>query len=222
VLKITGSEDLDKLRALAKLCSQEFFNDPSLLVAVLRRILEVLELAMPPPVEEKKVRGKKKKGKKKKKADPRKVEVFDACFALGRACNRVGDFEDARRYLKRAKEGYEEQLGPDSEKALEVTFSLIMFTGMSMGEVIDKLKALVERMIGVLGEENVVTLQTLNQRFQLVNYLPHTHTSEHDQTKSHLERLLTIRPQLLLVPLLGSPTVSPRILKITNPITRPP
>ena len=47
VLKITGSEDLEKLRALAKLCSIEFFNDPSLLVAV-SRILEVLVLAMPP------------------------------------------------------------------------------------------------------------------------------------------------------------------------------
>ncbi|GMH97158.1 hypothetical protein TrVE_jg7838 [Triparma verrucosa] len=47
VLKITGSEDLEKLRALAKLCSIEFFNNPSLLVAV-SRILEVLVLAMPP------------------------------------------------------------------------------------------------------------------------------------------------------------------------------
>jgi len=88
VLKITGSEDMEKLRALAMLCSPEFFDDPSLLVAVSRRILEVLLLAMPAPVEEKKVRGKKKKkkGKKKKVADPRKVEVLDACYVLGRAC----------------------------------------------------------------------------------------------------------------------------------------
>ncbi|GMH68154.1 hypothetical protein TL16_g04863 [Triparma laevis f. inornata] len=57
VLAITKSEDLVKLRALEKLCSVEFFNDPSLLVVVWRRIFEVLELAMP---EEKKVRGKKK------------------------------------------------------------------------------------------------------------------------------------------------------------------
>ena len=104
VLKITGSEDMEKLRALAKLCSQEFFNDPSLLVAVSRRVLEVLELAMPAPVEQKKVRGKKKKGMKKKKADPRKVEVLDACFELGKACNMVRDMEDARRYFKQAKE----------------------------------------------------------------------------------------------------------------------
>ncbi|GMH75768.1 hypothetical protein TrLO_g2659 [Triparma laevis f. longispina] len=32
VLRITRSQDLVKLRALAKLCSQEFFNDPSLLM----------------------------------------------------------------------------------------------------------------------------------------------------------------------------------------------
>jgi len=61
VLKITKSEDLVRLRALAKLCSQDFFYDKSLLVAVWRRILEVLVLAMPPVVEERKVRGKKKK-----------------------------------------------------------------------------------------------------------------------------------------------------------------
>ena len=94
VLKVTGSEDMEKLRALAKLCSREFFDDPSLLVAVSRRILEVLELAMLAPVVEKKVRGKKKKAKKKK-ADPRKFEFLDACFALGRACNMVRDHEDA-------------------------------------------------------------------------------------------------------------------------------
>ncbi|GMI18232.1 hypothetical protein TrLO_g7040 [Triparma laevis f. longispina] len=47
VLTITRSEDLVKLRALAKLCSKEFFEDPSLFVVAWRRILEVLELAMP-------------------------------------------------------------------------------------------------------------------------------------------------------------------------------
>ena len=68
VLRITRSEELVKLRALAKLCSRDFFDDPSLRAVAWRRILEVLELAMP---EEKKVRGKKKK--KRKKYDPRKL-----------------------------------------------------------------------------------------------------------------------------------------------------
>ena len=80
---ITNLEDMVKLRALAKLCSIEFFNDPS----VWRRILEVLVLAMSPGGgEEKKVRRKKKQKKKKKKADPRNLEILDACYALGRAC----------------------------------------------------------------------------------------------------------------------------------------
>ncbi|GMI03145.1 hypothetical protein TrLO_g2503 [Triparma laevis f. longispina] len=61
VLMITKSEDLVKLRALAKLCSREVFDDKSLLVVAWRRILEVLVLAMPPVVDEKKFRGKKKK-----------------------------------------------------------------------------------------------------------------------------------------------------------------
>ncbi|GMH83752.1 hypothetical protein TL16_g09705 [Triparma laevis f. inornata] len=87
VLAITRSENLVNLRALAKLCSRDFFDDPSLFVVAWRRILEVLELAMP---EEKKVRGKKKK-QQKKKNDLRKLEILDACFALGWACNSVVD-----------------------------------------------------------------------------------------------------------------------------------
>ena len=119
VLMITKSEDVAKLRALAKLCSKEFFDDPSLRVAVWRRILEVLELAMPSVVEKKARRNKKKQ--QKKKNDPRKLEILDACWELGKACNQVRNMDDARRYTKRAKEGYEEQLGRDSEKALEST-----------------------------------------------------------------------------------------------------
>ncbi|GMH59118.1 hypothetical protein TrLO_g15016 [Triparma laevis f. longispina] len=90
---------------LAKLCSREFFEDPSLKVAVERRILEVLVLAMPPGgVEEKKARGKKKK-QKKKKADPKTLEILDVCMELGDSCTFLGDFDDARRYLKRALKG---------------------------------------------------------------------------------------------------------------------
>ena len=117
VLLIMNSEDLVKLRALAKLCSNEFFDDLSLLVVAWRRILEVLVLAMPPVVEQK-VRGKKKQ---KKKNDPRTLEILDACAELGRACNWVGDVDDSIRCLKRAKEGYEEQLGPDDAKTLDAT-----------------------------------------------------------------------------------------------------
>ena len=85
VLRIAWSGDLVKLRVFAELCSQEFFDDMSLLVVAWRRILEVLEVAMQV---EKKVRGKKKKQQKKKK-DPRKLEILDACKALGTACNWV-------------------------------------------------------------------------------------------------------------------------------------
>ena len=122
-LRIARSEDLVKLRELAVLCSKEYFDDPSLLVAVWRRILEVLVLTMPPVVE-KKVRGKKKK-QQQKKNDPRKLEMLDACHALGKVCGFVGDFYDGRRYLKRAKEVYEEQVRNCEERTNAVTsFSL--------------------------------------------------------------------------------------------------
>ncbi|GMI11016.1 hypothetical protein TrVE_jg3300 [Triparma verrucosa] len=181
---------MKKLRALAKLCSIEFFDDPSLLVAVSRRILEVLVLAMPAPVKEKKVRGKKKKGMKK--ADPRKLEVLDACFALGGACGMVRDFEDMRQYYKRAKEGYEEQLGPDSEKTLEATCGLILVTCSSLGEALQRLRALVERMVGALGVDNAVTLDALNSLGSRLQ-----ENGEYEEARKVYERVLAGREKVL-------------------------
>ncbi|GMH85190.1 hypothetical protein TL16_g10152 [Triparma laevis f. inornata] len=95
VLMITESEDMAKLRALAKLCSKEFFDDPSLLVAVSRRILEVLVLAMPPVV---------KKGEKEDdegtridfRSNPlKKVETLRALGDVQGVHGGVGDFEGA-------------------------------------------------------------------------------------------------------------------------------
>ncbi|GMH53103.1 hypothetical protein TrRE_jg611 [Triparma retinervis] len=192
VLKITGSEDMEKLRALEKLCSPEFFDDVSLLVVVSRRVLEVLELAMK---KKEKVQGKKKKKKKKKKkADPGKVEVLDACLALGRACSfGVGaDFDDVIRYVKRAKEGYEEQLGADSEKTLEATKCLICVTRMSDEDRIDKLKAVVDRMVGALGEESIVTLDTLNELGIELKI-----NEEYEEARKVFERCLAGREKVL-------------------------
>ncbi|GMI16482.1 hypothetical protein TrLO_g12848 [Triparma laevis f. longispina] len=108
---------------LAKLCSSELFDNKLLLAVAWLRILEVLWLAMQPVVDGKKVRGKKKQ-KKKTKNDPRKLEILDACFETGKACNNVRDHGWAMRYFKKAKDGCEEQLGRDSEKALYVTYYL--------------------------------------------------------------------------------------------------
>ncbi|GMH51436.1 hypothetical protein TL16_g01010 [Triparma laevis f. inornata] len=90
VLGITNSEDLVKLRALAELCSKEFFDDQSLLVVAWRRIMKVLET-------------RKKVGEvksEKEEGDAKDFEILDACAALGRASSLVGDFDDARRYFK--------------------------------------------------------------------------------------------------------------------------
>ena len=165
VLEIMNSEDMVKLRALAELSSREVFDDPSLRVAVCRRILEVLVLGegFGDGMKEAKQRGGKKKKGKKKKADARVVEVLDACAALGNACNKVGDGEDARCYYKRAKDGYEKELGRNDEKTLEATYSLICCTGMSKEERIEKVRDLVARMKAALGEDNETTLDTLNQ-----------------------------------------------------------
>ena len=66
---------------------------------------------------------------------------------MGKACNWVEDWDDAIRYYKRAKEGYEEQLGSDDEKTLEATYSLITSTADDYieEEFIEKLRDLVKR-----------------------------------------------------------------------------
>lgn len=144
-------------------------------------------MAMPPPLQ----KGKREGEGKKKKADPRKLEVLDACFALGRACNQIRD-GDARRYFERAKKGYEEQLGPDSEKALDATSSLICVTQMSMGEASSKYRALVKRMMGALGEENVVALDTLNSLGAMLK-----ENGEYEETRKILEKILSVQEKLL-------------------------
>jgi len=116
VLRVTRSEGLVKLRALAKLCSENFFQDPSLFVVAWRRIFEVLELAMPPVVE-RKYEDRRSRGNRRTTRGS--WRFWTLMRSWGEACGWIGDGGDARRYLKRAKEGYEEQLGRDSEKAFK-------------------------------------------------------------------------------------------------------
>ncbi|GMH48273.1 hypothetical protein TL16_g00253 [Triparma laevis f. inornata] len=139
--------------------------------------------------EEKKVRRKKKK--KKKKKDPRKLEILDACMALGDACNRVRDIDDAMKYKERALKGYEEQLGRNSENALHVTYSLTWSTLMSNDEKIEKLRDLVKRMERALGEENVVTLDTLNSLGGTLHK-----NEEHEEAKEVWEKCLVGQTKL--------------------------
>ena len=120
------------------------------------------------------------------------MEILDVCIALGRACGFVRDFDDARRYLKRAKEGYEEQLGRDSEKAPDATYGLIGSTAMSMDEIIEKLRDLEKWCERALGEENVVTLETPNT---FGNKLQEN--GEYEEAKEVHERCLAGRMKVL-------------------------
>ncbi|GMH76237.1 hypothetical protein TrLO_g4040 [Triparma laevis f. longispina] len=140
--------------------------------------------------EEKKVRGKKKKQQKKK--DPKKLEILNDCAALGRACNKVGDFDDAKRYFKRTKEGYEEQLGRNSEKALDANYWMVTCTAMSEADRIEKTRDLVKRMERALGEENVVTLETRNS---LGNAL--SRNEQYEEAKEVHEKCLAGRMKAL-------------------------
>ncbi|GMH58380.1 hypothetical protein TrLO_g7376 [Triparma laevis f. longispina] len=114
-----------------------------------------------------------------------KLEILNACFELGRACCFVDDFDDARRYLKRAKEGYEEQLGRDSEKLLEATCGLIAVTPGSDDEKFETYRDLLKRVERALGEENVVTFNALTQLGMTLS-----DNGEYEEAKEVYERYL--------------------------------
>ncbi|GMH80691.1 hypothetical protein TL16_g08655 [Triparma laevis f. inornata] len=127
-----------------------------------------------------------------RRTSQQRLEIFDACAALGDTCNWVDDFNDAIRYYKRAKEGYKEQLGRDSEEALDATRVLIMSTAMSVDERTEKLRDLLKRMERALGEENVVTLNTLDQLGIKLNK-----KGEDEEAKECMERSLAGRMKVL-------------------------
>ncbi|GMI01470.1 hypothetical protein TrLO_g4926 [Triparma laevis f. longispina] len=59
IIRITSSEDLEKLKALQKLTSPSFFNDVPLLASVDRRILELLSQTSSSKISKGKKKGKK-------------------------------------------------------------------------------------------------------------------------------------------------------------------
>ena len=92
------------------------------------------------------------------------LSIFEACYEIGRGCNKFRAFAGARRYYGRAKRGYEKAQGPESEKALELSYFLILCTlWKDTDERIEKYKELAEKAKSVLGEEHPLTLRTLNE-----------------------------------------------------------
>lgn len=95
--------------------------------------------------------------------------------------------DDARRYFERAREGYEELQGSESENVLGVTYGLTMATDVSTGEKIEKLRDLVKRAEGALEKQNQVTLETLNSlgiRLKM--------NGQYKESKKVKERCLTV------------------------------
>lgn len=64
-------------------------------------------------------------------------QILDACALLGKACSLVGAKKDAEAFYRRAREGYVNLHGEDSEKALYATLSLFMSLGVKNGADIE-------------------------------------------------------------------------------------
>lgn len=97
---------------------------------------------------------------------------MDACAELAYALNKTcaahfkqpnkSDREEVAEFARRAKNGYEEQLGRESEKALKTTISTTMCASITAEGIIAKLSDLAERCKWLLGADNEVTLDTLD------------------------------------------------------------
>ncbi|GMH52644.1 hypothetical protein TrLO_g10378 [Triparma laevis f. longispina] len=62
-----------------------------------------------------------------KKSDPRKLEILDACLALGRACYNLkknGEYEEAKEVLERCLAGRTTVLGENHKKTLDTLNNL--------------------------------------------------------------------------------------------------
>ncbi|GMH75778.1 hypothetical protein TrST_g3080 [Triparma strigata] len=147
VVKLMKGRDLVKLRALATLCSNAYFDDKTLLVATRKRITEVF-------------------GDPWKKENRNKMAVLDACCDLGRALDKCGGahLDEGLRYIKRARAGYEALLGDKHAKTLGAIYAGIMTAKYHTGNVGRRkaLEEVSERMIKHLGDEHPVTLLCLN------------------------------------------------------------
>ncbi|GMH48555.1 hypothetical protein TL16_g00317 [Triparma laevis f. inornata] len=142
--------NVPKLKAAAKECP---FKDKEICMVARRRILRVLEEVLSYNL-----------FTEEKERTARRLEMYDACFELGRACNQARNHEEAAKYLKKARNGYEEELGRDSEKTLEVTLGYILCTTWNIDkDRVEKLTDLVKRAETSLGPEKVVTLGSLSQ-----------------------------------------------------------
>ncbi|GMH53698.1 hypothetical protein TL16_g01505 [Triparma laevis f. inornata] len=186
VSKLLEEGDLGKLRGLGDIVGRKKgFGDVKLDFVLRRRIVEVissLEAVVREVLGDDDGEG----------GEARKLELMDAYNELGGACGCVDKQADRRKYYKLALEGYEELQGTESEKALEVTYHLIMSgTCSGYSEMIEKLRSLVKRCERALGEENSVTLDTLNELGISLNG-----NEEYEEAKEVHEKCLAGRLQL--------------------------
>ncbi|GMH69221.1 hypothetical protein TrST_g1100 [Triparma strigata] len=139
--------NLERLRALADIVGREKgIGDVSCEEPLRRKIMEVLESA----------------GVRVRRGKKKKLELLKAYFDLAYASSGIDNWAESERFYTQAKEGYDEELGPDSERAIEASCSLIVASEISDEEMIGQLWDLVERAEEALGMESSVTLDTLN------------------------------------------------------------
>jgi len=124
---LINCNELLRLEALAKISSPLILNEPMLYLTLRKQILETLENG---------------KDSVRDGSKTQFEQILDACALLGKACSLVGAKKDAEAFYRRAREGYVNLHGEDSEKALYATLSLFMSLGVKNGADIEKLKEL--------------------------------------------------------------------------------
>jgi len=143
---LINCNELLRLEALAKISSPLILNEPMLYLTLRKQILETLENG---------------KDSVRDGSKTQFEQILDACALLGKACSLVGAKKDAEAFYRRAREGYVNLHGEDSEKALYATLSLFMSLGVKNGADIEKLKELAVRMERLFGMDGAIEAHQL-------------------------------------------------------------
>ncbi|GMH80871.1 hypothetical protein TL16_g08731 [Triparma laevis f. inornata] len=120
--KIWESNDLTKLRALAKLFSPDFIHDPELWLKTLKRISKFLESSYV----------------NRLFVDSNLGDIFADFVHIAKAESSVGNVDESMRRYRAALVGVEEQLRPESEQSLKIKLGMIIVQRMSDNEKIAK------------------------------------------------------------------------------------
>ena len=160
-----------QLAGFIKLCSPEMFDDPNLFLEGLKSLVPMLE------------RG-------NENGAVSEIELLEGVMDLGKAFGRTKHFADSGTCLERAREGFEELLGPEHEKSLMARYITACQT-QSPGKKTTMLEALLQRAQSSLGVHRLTS--------DIANDLAYIarHGGNNEEAKEYFSTALVLRKKVI-------------------------